>query len=115
MPPVFSLLVSFDVKIIPRLYRGKKKERSYKKEDELYASPTDVKTMLKMFAQHRKKSCDPFTGCSACDAIISFGAPFRGGASRRFTGGLDCQRKPPAMPEEISRKKLSLPALSEAS
>ena len=55
---------------IPRLYRGKKKERSYKKEGELYASPSDVKSMLKMFAQHRKQSCDPFTGCGACDAII---------------------------------------------
>ena len=83
------ILVSFDVKIPLRLYRGKKKERSYKKEGELYASPSDVKSMLKMFAQHRKKSCDPFTGCGACNAIISFNAPFRGGASHRFTGGLD--------------------------
>ena len=63
-------LVSLDVEINPRFYRGKKKERSYKKEGELYASPADVKTMLKIIAQHRKKSCDPFTGCSACDAII---------------------------------------------
>ena len=62
----------------PRLYREKKKEQSYKKECELYASPSDVKSMLKMFAQHRKKSCDPFTGCGACDVIISFRAPFRG-------------------------------------
>ena len=49
---------------------GKKIERSYKKEGELYASPSDVKTMLKIITQHRKKSFDPFTDCSACDAII---------------------------------------------
>ena len=54
----------------PPVLPGKKKERSYKKEGELYASPADVKTMLKIIAQNRKKSCDPFTGCSACDAII---------------------------------------------
>ena len=32
------LLVSLDVEINPRFYRGKKKERSYKKEGELDAS-----------------------------------------------------------------------------
>ena len=62
--------MSLDVEINPRFYRGKKKERSYKKEGEFYASPADVKTILKIIAQYRKKSCDPFTGCSACDAII---------------------------------------------
>lgn len=31
-------LVSLDVEINPRFYRGKKKERSYKKEGELDAS-----------------------------------------------------------------------------
>lgn len=65
-----AFLVSLDVEITPCFYRGKKKEWSYKKEGELYVSPADVKTMLKIIAQHRKKSCDPFTGCSACDAII---------------------------------------------
>ena len=54
----------------PPVLPGKKKERSYKKEGEFYARPADVKTMLKIIAQHRKKSCDLFTGCSACDAII---------------------------------------------
>ncbi|EEG31457.1 hypothetical protein CLOSTMETH_00903 [[Clostridium] methylpentosum DSM 5476] len=58
------------MEINPWFYREKKKERSYKKESEFYVSPADVKTMLKIIAQHRKKSCDPFTGCSACDAII---------------------------------------------
>ena len=62
--------MSLDVEINSRFDRGKKKERSYKKEGELYASSSDVKTMLKIIAQYRKKSCDPFTGCSACDAII---------------------------------------------
>ena len=61
--------MSLDVEINSRFYRGKKKERSCKKEGELYASPSDVKTMLKIIAQHRKKSFDPFTDCSACDAI----------------------------------------------
>ena len=69
MPSGF-LMVSLDVEKILRFYRGKKNERSYKKEGELYASSSDVKTMLKIIAQHRMKSCDPFTGCSACDAII---------------------------------------------
>ncbi len=69
MPSGF-LMVSLDVEKILRFYRGKKKEQSYKKEGELYASPSDVKTMLKIIAQSRKKSCDPFKGCSACDAII---------------------------------------------
>ena len=69
MPSGF-LMVSLDVEKILRFYRGKKNEQSHKKEDELYASPADVKTMLKITAQRRKKSCDPFTGCSACDAII---------------------------------------------
>ena len=59
-----------DVEKKSRFYRGKKIERSYKKEGELYASPSDVKTMLKIITQHRKKSFDPFTDCSACDAII---------------------------------------------
>ena len=32
-------MVSLDIKIIPRLYRGKKNERSYNKVGELKASP----------------------------------------------------------------------------
>ena len=63
-------MLSLDVEINPLFYWRKKKERSYKKEGELYASPADVKTILKIIAQHRKKSCDLFTGGSACDAII---------------------------------------------
>ena len=48
MVPPFVCLVSLEVEINPRLYRGKKKERSYKKEGELYAAQLTLKPCLKL-------------------------------------------------------------------
>ena len=41
-------MVSLEVEKIPRFYRGKKKERSYKKEGELYAAQLTLKPCLKL-------------------------------------------------------------------
>ena len=49
-------MVSLGVEKIPRFYRGKKKRTEPQKEGELYASPVDVKTLLKTIAQHRKNA-----------------------------------------------------------
>ncbi len=57
-----------------------------------------VKQISKFDQNEIGRQNDPFTGGSACDAIVLFGAPlgvkpviapFRGCASHQFTGGLD--------------------------
>ena len=49
-------MVSFGLEKSPGFSGGKKRERSNKKEGGLYASPVDVKTLLKTIPKHRKNA-----------------------------------------------------------
>ena len=52
----YFLMVSLGVEKNPQFYRGKKKRAEQQKEGEPYASPVDVKTLLKTIPQHRKNA-----------------------------------------------------------